>query len=33
MFELIKKATRWYFRKFAEAYSWIPEDMLPYLHF
>lgn len=30
MVELIKKAARWYFRKAAETYAWMPSGMLPY---
>lgn len=29
MFELIKKAARWYFRKAAETYAWMPTGTLP----
>ena len=29
MFELIKKAARWYFRESAKTYSWLPTGTLP----
>lgn len=31
MIELIKKAARWYFRKVAETYAWMPTGTLPCL--
>lgn len=30
MIGLIKKAARWYFRKAAETYAWMPTGTLPY---
>lgn len=32
MIELIKKAARWYFRKAAETYAWMPAGTIPCPH-
>lgn len=30
MIGFLKKAAKWYFRKAAETYAWMPSGMMPY---